>query len=405
MTGDKRTLLRKQIEPYWYLIILFALGATIIYIIHLTTAYTPDRVALTIAIFDFDIFWYGILIVGGISLGSFVVSRVASERARADFEQVVPANLRQQPLGVLDLPEEIERKLTRKNIATVGQVLLEWGIDPRRLNLKKQGQDSVAASLVQQAGVDETWIDDAPWRQWNPDHVWGGLAWCLIFAVIGARLYHVLTPSPSMAALGIHSALDYFRSPMQLINIRSGGLGIFGGIIGGAIGLYIYARRQDLSAVRWADIGVIGVALGQAIGRWGNFFNQELYGTPTNLPWAVRIDEIHRLDSYIDVSRFHPAFLYESLWNFLAFIILLRLARHKRRSLFPGDLMALYLVFYSVGRILMELVRLDSRTLSLGSVDLGIPVATVVSIAIAVPMVGLLVYRHLLSKDVDDLSQ
>jgi phosphatidylglycerol:prolipoprotein diacylglycerol transferase len=199
-----------------------------------------------------------------------------------------------------------------------------------------------------------------------------------------------------MAAVGITSALDYFRNPMQLINLRSGGLGIFGGIAGGALGLFLYTRRQNISAIAWADLGVVGLALGQAIGRWGNFFNQELYGRPSELPWSIHIDPIHRLDQFVDFSRYHPAFIYESLWSLMSFVILLFLARRRRDWLQTGDLMAFYLVFYSVGRIILELIRLDSLTLSLGGIDLGIPVATLVSIIIAIPMAALLIWRHLI---------
>lgn len=399
MAKKKSGLLDKHIEPYWYLIAVLILGATIIYINHLVTGNTPNRVALHVGFINFDIFWYGILIVGGIGLGSYVTARLAMERAQSDFEEVVPLKLRKLPVGNLSLPEEIIQKFDKQKVATIGQILFEWGLDPRRLSLSRDGQEFVTAELKQVDGLDQGWLDDAPWRQWNPDFVWSGIAVCLVFAVVGARLYHVLTPSPSMAAVGINSVADYLRNPAQLINIRSGGLGIYGAIVGGAVGLILYTRRQRISAIAWADLAVVGLALGQVIGRWGNFFNQELYGSPTDLPWAVIIDPIHRLDAYVGFSRFHPTFLYESIWSLITFIILLRLARRHWDKLQTGDLMALYLVLFSLGRILLELVRLDSRTLSLGGVDLGIPVATLVSIIIAVPMAILLIYRHVLAKD------
>ena len=84
------------------------------------------------------------------------------------------------------------------------------------------------------------WMDDPVWRSWNPEYVWTGVIWCIVFGVIGARLYHVFTPSPSMAAFGIESPADYFRNPEQLINVRNGGLGIYGGIVGGLIGLLLF---------------------------------------------------------------------------------------------------------------------------------------------------------------------
>ena len=93
-----------------------------------------------------------------------------------------------------------------------------------------------------------------------------------------------------MAQIGISSVTDYFRNPMQLINLRNGGLGIYGAIAGGALGIIVYTRRNHLSAIEWADLAVVGLSLGQAIGRWANFFNQELYGGPTDLPWGITIE-------------------------------------------------------------------------------------------------------------------
>ncbi len=398
MSKSKSRFTRPRIEPYWYLIGLFIAAAAIAYGRHLATNQTPSRVAVHIAQLDFDIFWYGIFIVSGIALGTWVTARLAAERAELSLREHVPAKLRRRPLASLSLPEEVSRVFEKRSWTAFGQLLLEWGLNPNRLGLNKAGQEKVLSSLEETPEIEEEWLSDAPWRVWNPDFAWAGVAWCLVFAVVGARLYHVLTPSPSMAALGIESAWDYFRSPMQLINIRSGGLGIYGGIVGGALGLFLYTRRQRISTIAWADIAVVGLALGQFIGRWGNFFNQELYGRPTDLPWAVYIDPIYRLDAYVNFERFHPAFLYESLWSLLTFIVLLTLARRHLDKLQVGDLTALYLVLYAVGRTLLELVRLDSRTVSLAGVDLGIPVATLVSIIIAMPMAGLLLWRHVLHK-------
>ncbi|MFW6097344.1 MAG: prolipoprotein diacylglyceryl transferase, partial [Chloroflexota bacterium] len=221
-----------------------------------------------------------------------------------------------------------------------------------------------------------------------------GLLWCLILAIVGARLYHVFTPSPSMAEVGINSPADYFRNPMQLINLRRGGLGIYGGIAGGALGLLLYSYRHRMSALKWADVAVIGVALGQFVGRWGNFFNQELYGAPTTVPWAVWIEPQYRLSGFTEFNRFHPAFLYESIWNLLAFVVLFMLWRRYRRRLLDGDIMASYLILYAVGRVLMELVRLDSRPFSLAGLTFDVPVATVVSVVVALAMVAWIVWRH-----------
>jgi phosphatidylglycerol:prolipoprotein diacylglycerol transferase len=399
MSKNQSRFTRPRIEPYWYLIGLFIAGAAFAYIRHLVSQNTPSRVALNLGFLDFDIFWYGIFIVGGIALGTWVTARLASERAELTLIEAVAAKIRRRPLSDLKLPAEIGQELEKRSVKTVGQLLLEWGLNPARLGLNKSGQEEVQKSLENAPFVKEEWLTDAPWRTWNPDFAWTGVAWALVFGVIGARLYHVLTPSPSMAAVGIESAFDYFKNPMQLINIRSGGLGIYGAIIGGALGMFLYTRRQRVSAVAWADLAVVGMALGQFIGRWGNFFNQELYGQPSDLPWAVFIDPIYRLDAYVNFETFHPAFLYESLWSLLTFLVLLTLARRRRKWLQVGDLTALYLVFYAVGRILLELVRLDSRTISLAGIDLGIPIATLVSIVIALPMAGLLLWRHVLHKE------
>ncbi len=392
-------LSRRRIEPYWYVIGLLVLAGAILYGYNLITGETPSRVAFHVAIFNFDIYWYGILIVGGIAVGSWVVSRLAMDRARWVFEAQVPPTLRQQSVDSLDLPEEIGQLLNKRRISTIGELLLEWGLSPSRLGVNRQGEELLAAQMLQLQGIEPDWVEDPAWHQWNPDFVWSGIAWCLIFAVIGARIYHILTPSPSMAEVGIYSVLDYLRSPLQMINLRNGGLGIYGGLIGGAVGLILFTRRHRISAIAWADLAVVGLALGQAIGRWGNFFNQELYGRPTDLPWAVTISPLHRLPEYVDVARFHPAFLYESLWSLLTFFVLYYLARRQFEKLQIGDLFALYLVFYAVGRILVELVRLDSRTVHLAGVDLGLPVASLVSVIVALPMAALLIWRHLLSRN------
>ena len=144
----------------------------------------------------------------------------------------------------------------------------------------------------------------------------------------------------------------------------------------------------------WADLAVIGLALGQVFGRWGNFFNQELYGRPTDLPWAVNIDPAYRLPEYSDSSRFHPAFLYESLWSLLTFFVLYTLARRYSNRLLTGELTALYLIFYAVGRSLLELVRLDSRTVTIGTFESSLAIATLVSIIIALLAALWVIYRR-----------
>lgn len=394
--APRRRFRPAEIEPYWYAVALFLLAALLLFLRHLATGRTPDRVAISIDALDFNIYWYGILITGGILLGAYVVSRLARDRARDVLRATVPRELRRQPVKTLGLPAELRDHIQEQGVETLGALLLRWGFGPEELRLNDEGADLLRKRLHASAAVQEAWVDNPPWARWNPAHVWSGVIWALIFAVVGARLYHVFTPPPSMAELGIESPMDYFRHPLQLINLRAGGLGIYGGIAGGALGLLIYSYRQRISALGWADIGVVGVALGQFVGRWGNFFNQELYGRPTDLPWAIHIDPLYRLDGYTQFERFHPAFLYESLWNLLAFLILLTLARRYKDRLQTGDLTAAYLILYATGRSLLEQVRLDSATLGLFGLDVGMSIATAVSLLVAIVMGGWLLYRHAL---------
>ncbi len=377
---------RIGLESYWYLIILGLLLTAILFFNHLRTGQTPAAAAIVIPGVDLPIFWYGIFIVGGIILGALVVAKLAEERARRVFATAVPLAIQNRAITALKLKESIRQKLARHKITSLGTLLYQWGFDPRNLGLKSEEIDVVGGQLEGTKGVEKSWLTAAPWKEWNPDHVWNGLIVIMIFAVIGARLYHVLTPSPSMAAFGIESAADYFRNPAQLINLRAGGLGIYGGLAGGALGLFIYTRYQKASMLGWADIAVVGVALGQVFGRWGNFFNQELYGRPSDLPWAITIDAAQRLPGYEQFSRFHPAFLYESLWSLLAFLVLYFLVKRYDDKLLTGELTALYLIFYAVGRILLEQVRLDSRLLNIAGLDVNMAIATFVSLLIALVM-------------------
>jgi len=196
-------------------------------------------------------------------------------------------------------------------------------------------------------------------RKLNSEIVWDALIWVLIAGIIGARLWHVFTPPPSMIAAGFTTQY-YLTHPLDLINTRAGGLGIPGAVIGGALALYIFCRRRKMSFLLWADIAAPGVALAQAIGRWGNFFNQELYGKPTTLPWAVTIDPMNRTPGYINYSTFHPLFLYESVWNLLNMGLLLWLERRFAGKLKEGDLFLTYLIGYPIGRFFLEFLRLDA---------------------------------------------
>jgi phosphatidylglycerol:prolipoprotein diacylglycerol transferase len=191
------------------------------------------------------------------------------------------------------------------------------------------------------------------------EFVWDALIWVLIGGIIGARLWHVFTPPPSMVALG-YTTMYYLTHPLALINTRAGGLGIPGAVIGGGLALYFYARRRKTSFLLWADIAVPGVALAQAIGRWGNFFNQELYGKPSSLPWAIYINPENRVPGYIQYSTFQPLFLYEAIWNLMIMGLLLWMDRRLAGKLKDGDIFLTYLVLYPIGRFFLEFLRLDS---------------------------------------------
>lgn len=194
----------------------------------------------------------------------------------------------------------------------------------------------------------------------EPEIVWDLLTYLLIGGIIGARIWHILTPPPSS---GI-TASWYLTHPLDALAIWKGGLGIPGAIIGGAIVLYFYTRRHKLSFAEWADIAAPSLALGQAIGRWGNFFNQELYGAPTNLPWKIFIDPAHRLAGYQDVEYYHPLFLYESVWNLGNMFLLLWISRRFADHLKDGDIFLIYLIIYPVGRFLLDFLRLDASMVS-----------------------------------------
>jgi phosphatidylglycerol---prolipoprotein diacylglyceryl transferase len=203
---------------------------------------------------------------------------------------------------------------------------------------------------------------EANWRGQNGELVWDMLVWVLAAGIIGARLWHIFTPSPSAEAQGL-TTYYYLTHPLDALAIWNGGLGIPGAVIGGAIALFFLGRRYHLDYQTWLDILAPGVALAQAIGRWGNFFNQELYGAPTNLPWAIYIDPQHRLPGFENQAYYHPTFLYESLWDLGNMALLLWLGRRFKDRLKTGDIFFVYLIVYAFGRFMLEFLRLDSSQL------------------------------------------
>ncbi len=202
----------------------------------------------------------------------------------------------------------------------------------------------LAVHRAKSRGIDENFVLDM-------------LLFTIPISIIGARAYYV-----------IFNWEYYSGNIIRIINIRDGGLAIHGGVMAGVLTGYFYCRYKNISFWKMADICVPSIILGQAIGRWGNFINQEAYGVPTNLPWGIMINGV----------KVHPTFLYESLWNFLVFLFLIW---YDRRKKFEGEILLFYAILYSVARFLIEGLRIDS--LMIGSFR----VAQVVSLIIIVAAV------------------
>jgi phosphatidylglycerol---prolipoprotein diacylglyceryl transferase len=191
------------------------------------------------------------------------------------------------------------------------------------------------------------------------DAMWDLLLWMLIPGLIGARLYYVFIQSPR----GPEGLGYYLSNPWAILQIWSGGIHIFGAFIFGGIAAVLYMRWRNMPPLIYLDGIALGLPLGQAIGRWANFINQELYGPPTTLPWGLRIDEFARIPPYNDMTlypesvRFHPLFLYES---FIGFGLIFWISRRFENSLLPGDLLLLYIIWYPTGRFILEFFRTDS---------------------------------------------
>jgi phosphatidylglycerol---prolipoprotein diacylglyceryl transferase len=229
-------------------------------------------------------------------------------------------------------------------------------------------------------------------RNINPELVWDGLVWVLIFGIIGARLWHVLTPSPSITESGI-TTLYYFQHPLELINVRAGGLGIYGAIIGGILGLWIFSKRRRLDFLQFADIAVPGLALGQAIGRFANYVNGELCGVPTDLPWGIA----RCFDTgFPEGTRYHPVFFYEMIWSLLNMAFLLLIFYKYSERLKPGDMVLVYFSVYSLGRFLIEFIRLDSSLIGLLNAN------QTFALVVFLISIFLLAYRHRKSLKVID---
>lgn len=196
----------------------------------------------------------------------------------------------------------------------------------------------------------------------NGDTMWDLFVVTLIPGLIGARLYYVFVQSPR----GPEGLGRFLENPLSILQIWTGGIHIYGGFLLGGLALILYARWRKLPVLTYLDGVGLGLPLGQAIGRVANFINQELYGPPTTLPWGLdiapeaRIAPYHDLDQFPPEMRFHPLFLYESLWNLIGFLLIFWISRRFEERLLPGDLILLYMIWYPTGRFMIEFVRTDS---------------------------------------------
>ncbi len=261
-----------------------------------------DPVMFTIPILNWPVYWYGLIVMTGVLVGSLIVER----------------------------------------------------------SLKSRGEDS--------------------------EKLWDALIWVVAFGLLGARLWYIVN-----ATLGGNRA--FIENPAQFVNFREGGLHIFGGFLFGAIALLLYIRRNNLDPWLYLDMAGPGLLIGQAIGRLGNFINQELYGPPTTLPWGIPIEASNRLAQFRslpETTRFHPTFAYEMLWNFAAAGLLLWLSRRYEKELKPGTLFAGWLILAGVGRTWIEFFRPDQPKIP----ELGISYSAVIAALMALTGAMMLMARY-----------
>ncbi len=231
------------------------------------------------------------------------------------------------------------------------------------------------------------WLGTAETRRRgeDPELGWTMLLWVIAGGVIGARLYHVIHEWSAI----------YSKDPILALQVWNGGLGIPGAVAGGALVLWIYTRLHHLPTGRWLDIFVMAVPLGQAIGRLGNFVNQELYGPPTTLPWGIPIDAAHRVPEWVnltlypvDTTRFHPLFAYEAILSLVTLGLMLWISRRFAARLYDGDMLLIFIMAYGLVRSYLETFRVQNWLIA------GIPTATWIGLGGFVLAGGFLWLRH-----------
>jgi len=214
--------------------------------------------------------------------------------------------------------------------------------------------------LVMSGALAGTWLaaKEIKRRGENEEHLWDALVILLPVGILGARLWYVAN-----ATLGGNPY--YMQNPGQILNIPQGGLHFYGGLVFGAGALYWYAKKHKLDLWLLLDALAPATLVGQAVARPANFINQELYGQPTTLSWGIPIEASHRISPYNDMSlypestRFHPAFAYEMIWNFLAAGLILWWLRRNPEKDKPGTALAAWLILAGIGRVLLEAFRPD----------------------------------------------
>jgi len=202
------------------------------------------------------------------------------------------------------------------------------------------------------------WLTERRWRARGglPGQVADVALWAVPFGIVGGRVYHVLSSPDAYFGPG--------GDPVLALYIWRGGLGIWGAVALGAVGAWLGCRRSGMSFPAFADALAPGLLLAQAVGRLGNWFNQELFGSPTDLPWGLAIDAAHRPAGYADVATYHPTFLYELLWNVGCALVLIWADRRWRLG--HGQVIWAYVVLYTLGRVWIEALRIDPAEVVLG---------------------------------------
>lgn len=226
----------------------------------------------------------------------------------------------------------------------------------------------------------------------NPDDYWDMIMYAIVFAIIGARIYYVA-----------FSWDQYKDNLLSIFNLREGGIALYGSLIGGLGTLFVYAKVKKKSAFLMADTAILGLLVGQIVGRWGNFFNREVFGEYTDNLFAMRlpIEMVRESDisqsiathilegtNYIQV---HPTFLYEGLWNCLVLVCILLYKKHKR---FDGEMLLLYLAGYGLGRFIVEGIRTDQLVIP----NLGIAISQVIGILSFIIATGIIIFIRIWMK-------